>query len=74
LTEDVDVAGRILELAPTFPTAVWGRDEFGTGDMWNSNSLIAWLLSRSGITTAGISPPYDGRAPGWSAGLVVAAR
>ena len=42
--------------------------------MWNSNSLISWLLARSGIETAPIHPPLGGRAPGWHAGLVVAAR
>ena len=73
LTENERVAHRVLELAPAFPTAVWGRDEFGTGDMWNSNSLIAWLLSRAGIPAAGLALPPNGRAPGWAAGLAVAA-
>ena len=73
LTEDEQVARRVLELAPAFPTAVWGRDEFGTGDMWNSNSLIAWLLSRAGIPAADLTLPPNGRAPGWAAGLAVAA-
>ena len=31
------------------PTPVWGRDELDTGDMWNSNSLVAWLLTRVGL-------------------------
>ena len=52
----------------------WGRDELGTGDMWNSNSLVAWLLARSGHEVSGLEPPGGGRAPGWSAGLVVAGR
>jgi hypothetical protein len=38
----------------------------------NSNSLIAWLLRRSGLSVQSIQPPADGRAPGWRAGLVVA--
>jgi hypothetical protein len=67
-------ARRLLDLVPEFPAATWGRDELGTGEMWNSNSLIAWLLARSGHDTADIRPPERGRAPGWSAGLVVAAR
>lgn len=74
LTRDAGAAGRILELAPAFPTAVWGRDELGTGDMWNSNSLVAWLLSSAGLPMTGVAPPPDGRAPGWTAGLAVAAR
>jgi hypothetical protein len=73
LTTREDVARHVLALAPTFPTAVWGRDEFGTGDMWNSNSLIAWLLSCVGLPAVDIAPPPNGRAPGWNAGLAVAA-
>ena len=45
-----------------------------TGEMWNSNSLIAWLLARSGHDVAGVRPPPHGRAPGWQAGLILAAR
>jgi hypothetical protein len=56
------------------PTAVWGRDELDTGDMWNSNSLISWLIASSGIDTDAIRPPAGGRAPGWQAGLVIATR
>ena len=41
-------AGRLLDLAPAFPAVTWGRDELRAGEMWNSNSLIAWLLVRSG--------------------------
>jgi hypothetical protein len=72
LTGDDDVARRILDLAPTFPTATWGRDELRTGDMWNSNSLIAWLLSCAGIPAGDLALPPRGRAPGWAAGLAVA--
>jgi hypothetical protein len=53
---------------------VWGRDELDAGEMWNSNSVISWLLRRGGIDTTVVGPPPRGRAPGWSAGLVVAAR
>jgi hypothetical protein len=41
--------------------------------MWNSNSLIAWLLANSGHHTDLIDFPTRGRAPGWWAGLVAAA-
>ena len=74
LTSDPDVARRLLELVHDVPTATWGRDELGAGEMWNSNSLIAWLLACAGIATETIHPPSGGRAPGWNAGLVVAAR
>jgi hypothetical protein len=65
---------RLLGLVPHFPTATWGRDELNAGEMWNSNSLIAWLLASSGHDVDVLRPPACGRAPGWSAGLVVAAR
>jgi len=74
LTSDPGCAARILDLVPQVPTAVWGRDELKTGDMWNSNSLISWLIARSGIDTERIQPPAGGRAPGWHAGLAVASR
>jgi hypothetical protein len=74
LSTDEATARRVLDLAPAVPTPVWGRDELGAGDMWNSNSLVAWLLASAGIPTAGLAPPQHGRAPGWSAGLAVAAR
>jgi hypothetical protein len=74
LSTDPKHAHRILELVPNVPTAVWGRDELKTGDMWNSNSLTSWLMARSGLDVATISPPAGGRAPGWDAGLTVAER
>ena len=72
----VDVAGaeRLLDLVPSVPTAVWGRDELDAGEMWNSNSVTSWLLARSRFDTSHLSPPSGGRAPGWQAGLIVAAR
>jgi hypothetical protein len=74
LSTDHARAARVLELAPCFPSATWGRDELGAGEMWNSNSLIAWLLVGSGHDLRTVHPPAHGRAPGWSAGLRVAER
>ena len=74
LTSDEDPARRVLDLVAQVPTPVWGRDELATGEMWNSNSVIAWVIARSGIDTEAIKPPAGGRAPGWRAGLVVARR
>ena len=71
---DVVRAQRVLDLASSVPTPVWGRDELRTGEMWNSNSVISWLLACAGIDTDGLEPPAGGRAPGWDAGLVVAGR
>jgi hypothetical protein len=74
VTDDIEVAGRVLETLPSIPTPVWGRDEFDTGDMWNSNSVVSWVLTRSGVRIEMIHPPANGRAPGWDAGLAVAAQ
>jgi hypothetical protein len=52
----------------------WGRDELGTGEMWNSNSVVSWLLTRAGLPADELHPPPGGRAPGWHAGLVAARR
>jgi hypothetical protein len=74
LSADLAVAEQILHLAPRVPTLVWGRDESGTGDMWNSNSVISWLITRSGLPVETVQPPTGGRAPGWHAGVVMARR
>ncbi len=74
VTEDPGVVQRILELVPTVPTPVWGRDELHAGEMWNSNSVISWLIARSGLDARAIRLPTGGRAPGWNAGMVVAER
>jgi hypothetical protein len=74
LSTDAAQARRVLEVVPEVPTPVWGRDELATGEMWNSNAVIAWVLSRSGIDAASLQPPAGGRAPGWQAGVAVAGR
>lgn len=74
VSKDHAMARRVLDLVPVFPNATWGRDELATGEMWNSNSLTAWLLALSGHRMDAISPPGLGRAPGWNAGLAVARR
>jgi hypothetical protein len=74
LADDEGRARRVLDVVAQVPTPVWGRDERGTGEMWNSNSVVAWVIARSGIDTQSIQPPPGGRAPGWQAGLVVARR
>jgi hypothetical protein len=66
-------AHRLLALVPALPPLTWGLDESDTGDMWNSNSLVSWLLRSSGLP-ADLAPPEQGRAPGWAAGLAVASR
>ena len=74
VSDDWEQARSVLRLLPDFPPATWGRDGQATGDMWNSNSLTSWLLARSGHDLDHVRLPAHVRAPGWTAGLVVAAR
>jgi hypothetical protein len=74
LSEDPKEVRALLDQAAAVPILVWGRDESGTGEMWNSNSVIAWLLERTGLPAADLFPPAGGRAPGWKAGIAVARR
>jgi hypothetical protein len=74
LSDDAECAQTLLALVPLVPRPVWGRDELDAGEMWNSNSLISWLLTLTGLDVESIQPPAGGRAPGWQAGIVVARR
>ena len=74
VSDDDNVARTVLDLVPHVPTPVWGRDELRAGEMWNSNSVTAWLLACAGLDADAGRPPYGGRAPGWDAGLAVAKR
>jgi hypothetical protein len=74
LSNDAEQGRRLLELVRQVPTPVWGRDELHTGEMWNSNSLISWLITGSGLDVDSIHPPSGGRAPGWHAGVVMGRR
>jgi hypothetical protein len=74
ISDNPDFAQRVLGVAPFVPAPVWGRDELGAGEMWNSNSVTSWMLARAGVDVAGIALPVGGRAPGWDAGRVVAMR
>jgi hypothetical protein len=73
-TEDPARVAGVLHLLREVPALTWGRDELRTGEMWNSNSMVAWVLARTGHAMEGITPPRGGRAPGWQAGLRLAAR
>jgi hypothetical protein len=74
LSGKAEVAARAVGLVGQAPTATWGRDELGAGEMWNSNSVVSWLLYRCGIDASVIDFPSGGRAPGWQAGIEVASR
>ena len=71
---DPAVVCRVLDLVPQVPTPVWGRDELNTGEMWNSNSVVSWVLTGAGLLDQAGPPPRQGRAPGWDAGVLVARR
>ena len=64
------VGSRLLDAVASVPTPVWGRDELGAGEMWNSNSMVAWLIAGAGLPADLLRPPANGRAPGWGAGLL----
>ena len=74
VANDAATAQQVLDLVPFVPTPTWGRDELHTGDMWNSNSVVAWLLTRAGLDDVAGQPPHGGGAPGWNAGVVTAQR
>jgi hypothetical protein len=74
IADEPDIVQAILSLVPFVPTPVWGRDELGAGEMWNSNSVVAWLLARAGVDARAGRPPTNGRAPGWDAGHFAARR
>jgi hypothetical protein len=74
LTGDPSTVQQLFDLVPTVPTPVWGRDELRTGEMWNSNSLVSWLIVSARIDLGGAQLPLRGRAPGWDAGIAVARR
>ncbi|MEZ4481007.1 MAG: hypothetical protein R3B97_07590 [Dehalococcoidia bacterium] len=73
LTGDCDAVRRIVALAPSTPPHVWGRRVRGTKEMWTSDSVISWLLRSAGIDLSKVAIPPGGRAPGWSAGIALAA-
>jgi hypothetical protein len=74
LSSDEAACRRMLALLPSVPSPVWGRDDYGAGEMWNSNSVTSWALTNDGIDATAVRPPGGGRAPGWSAGITVAGR
>jgi hypothetical protein len=74
LTDAPEQVAKVLDVLRQVPPLTWGRDELDLGEMWNSNSVIAWVLARAGQDLTAISPPAGGRAPGWAAGLKLARR
>jgi len=72
LSANSDRARQVLEQVSAVPVMIWGRDELGVGEMWNSNSVISYVLARNGFSVDLIRPPTGGRAPGWEAGVIAA--
>jgi len=65
-------AAQLLDLVAEVPAHVWGRKVPDTEEMWNSNSVVSWLLTRAGLDVDGLALPQGGRAPGWRSGINVA--
>jgi hypothetical protein len=74
VTDDPQGVAEVLDLVALVPTPVWGRDELRLGEMWNSNSVVSWALTRAGLLDAAGELPFNGRAPGWDAGVAAARR
>ena len=64
IADDAGVVERVPYLLPLVPTPVWGRVELHTGEMWNSNSVISWVLAQAGVLAKAGLPPGNGRGPG----------
>ena len=71
LSTDAETAQRLLDLAEFIPVFTWGRQVLDTAEMWNSNSVIAYLLAAVGLPVERYLPPAGGRAPGWSTGVIL---
>ena len=69
---DPAAARDLIEQVAAVPALIWGRRPPEATEMWNSNSVISFLLTRSGLLDDGCRPPVGGRAPGWEAGIVTA--
>ena len=74
ITDDPERIRAVLELVELVPTPVWGRDELRLGEMWNSNSVVSWVLTNADVVDVAGAPPANGRAPGWQAGVAAAGR
>jgi hypothetical protein len=73
VSDDEETGRRVLAMAESVPCLTWGRKPPGCDEMWNSNSVISWLLARSEVPLGALLAPSGGRAPGWEAGIQIAA-
>jgi len=72
VTDDLNQARAVLATTKIVPSYVWGRDQLHIGEMWNSNSVISWILTVAGISASDVRPPAGGRVPGWITGVLAA--
>lgn len=72
VSHDPGRASALLDIVSEVPAITWGRDALGTGEMWNSNSVVSYLLTRIGLAADQCRPPTGGRAPGWQSGIEMA--
>lgn len=72
LATDRRRTGLLLDQVSLVPAPTWGRRAPGTTEMWNSNSVVSWLLLSSGHSLPDL--PVRGRAPGWRSGVELALR
>lgn len=72
VSHDLQQARAVLAAAEIVPSYVWGRDQLHIDDMWNSNSVISWILTVAGISASDVRPPANGRVPGWITGVLAA--
>lgn len=70
--DDVDNMKRVVAEVASVPAHRWGRDELSVGDMWNSNSVISYVLARAGVPVDDLEPPPGTSSPGWTAGIAAA--
>jgi hypothetical protein len=72
VTTQSEIAQRLIGLVDAVPAFVWGVRIAGSEEMWNSNSVISYLLALAGLPADSYPPPPGGRAPGWRTGIALA--
>lgn len=73
VARDEETAQLLIRHTHDVPALTWGRHVPPSKDMWNSNSVVSWLLQGAGVpSVSALLPPGGGRAPGWAAGLALA--
>ncbi|HEU4319637.1 MAG TPA: hypothetical protein VFS66_06110 [Acidimicrobiia bacterium] len=74
LVADREIVMQARDWVSRVPLSTWGRDDLDVGDMWNSNSVVAYVLAGAGFDVIELASTVAGRAPGLLAGVVAAGR